>query len=183
MVEDRITRDVAFSILSNRRRRQLLCVLARSGETRSLRAIAQEIVGPLETIDSTEVTEGAYRSVYVSLYQTHVPQLATEGIVDYDETERTVRLAHNRRTETLLQIVSIDPSGADTVDRRTALVLTGMVVGATLCGLLALVDAAWTAPWTALVAGLLVFQVRQYADRDRTTPICDCDDLATSDDS
>jgi len=183
MAEDRITRDVAFSLLSNRRRRQLLCVLARSGEARSLQTAAREIVARLEDIEPTAVTDEAYRSVYVSLYQTHAPQLAAERIVDYDETERTVRLAHNRRTETLLQIVSIDPSGADTVDRRTALVLTGMVVGATLCGLLALVDAAWTAPWTALVAGLLVFQVRQYADRDRTTPICDCDDLATSDDS
>ena len=183
MTGGQISRDAAFTLLSNRRRRQLLCLLVQSEETRSLRTVAREIVGRLEGTEPTDVADETYRSVYVSLYQTHVPQLATEGIVDYDETERTVRLAHNRRTETLLQIVSIDPSGADTVDRRTALVLTGMVVGATLCGLLALVDAAWTAPWTALVAGLLVFQVRQYADRDRTTPICDCDDLATSDDS
>jgi hypothetical protein len=183
MAEDRLTRDAAFSLLSNQRRRQLLCVLARSGEARPLRATAREIVSRLEGIDSAEITDEAYRSVYVSLYQTHAPQLAAEGVVDYDETERTVRLAHNRRTETLLRIVGIDPNGTDTVDGRTALVLTGAVVGATLCGLLALVDAAWTAPWAALVAGLLAFRVRQYAGTDRPTPICDCGDLAASDDS
>ncbi|AXG07925.1 hypothetical protein DU500_16645 [Haloplanus rubicundus] len=183
MAEDRITRDAAFSLLSNRRRRQLLCVLARSGEARSLRAAAREIVGRLEGIDSTEITDEVYRSVYVSLYQTHAPQLAAEGIVDYDETERTVRLAHNRRTETLLRIVGIDPNGADTVDRRTALVLTGAVVVATLCGLFALFGAVWTVPWAALVAGLLAYRVRQHAGRDRLAPIHDCGDLATSDDS
>ena len=183
MAEDRITRDAAFSLLSNRRRRQLLCVLARSGEARSLRAAAREIVGRLEGIDSAEITDEAYRSVYVSLYQTHAPQLAAEGIVDYDETERTVRLAHNRRTETLLRIVGIDPNGADTVGGRTAFVLTGAVVVATLCGLSALFGAVWTVPWAVLVAGLLAFRVRQYAGTDRLTPIRDCGDLTPNDDA
>jgi len=181
MAEDRITRDVAFSLLSNRRRRQLLCVLARSGEARSLQTAAREIVARLEDIEPTAVTDEAYRSVYVSLYQTHAPQLAAERIVDYDETERTVRLARNRRTATLLRIVGIELRDTDTVDGRTALVLTGMVVAAALCGPLALVDAAWTAPWAALVAGLLAFRVRQYLGSDGVTPIRDCGDLVTGD--
>jgi hypothetical protein len=183
MVEDRITPDVAFSLLSNRRRRQLLCVLVRSGETRSLRATAREIIGRLEGVDPTDISDEAYRSVYVSLYQTHAPQLAAEGIVDYDEAERTVRLAHNRRTTTLLGIVGIDLRDTDTVDRRTALGLTGVVAAAALCGPLALVDAAWTVPWAVLVTGLLAFQARRYAGPDRFSPIRDCGDPATSDDS
>ena len=183
MAEDRITRDAAFSLLSNRRRRQLLCVLARSGEARSLRAAAREIVGRLEGIDSAEITDEAYRSVYVSLYQTHAPQLAAEGIVDYDETERTVRLAHNRRTETLLRIVGIDPNGVRSADPRTVRLLTGAVAAAGLCGLLAVVDRVWLVPWAALVVGFLAFHARQYARTYRLAPVRDCGDLATIHDS
>lgn len=177
-----IGRDAAFALLSNRRRRQLLCLLVRSEEPHSLRAAAREIVGRLAGTDSDEISDGAYRSVYVSLYQSHAPQLAAKGIVDYDETARTVKLAHNRRTETLLRIVGIAPNGSRPVGRRTGYVLIGAVVGATLCGLFALIDRTWLVPWAALLVGLMVFQVRQFA-KPRRLSITDCGDLATAPDS
>lgn len=182
MARSGISRDRVFALLSNHRRRQLLCLLVRSGETYSLRAIAREIVGRLAGTDPDEISDDAYRSVYVSLYQSHAPQLAAAGIVDYDETARTVRLAHNRQTETLLRIVGIAPNGSRPVGRRTKLVLLGAVVGATLCGLFALVDRAWIVPWAALVIGLVAFQIRRFAEAG-TVPVSDCGDLAPAPDS
>ena len=183
MAGDEISRDAAFALLSNRRRRQLLCLLARSGETRSLRTTAREIVSRLEGVEPADVADEAYRSVYVSLYQNHAPQLAAAGVVEYDETARTVRLSHGRPTRTLLKLVGIDPNGSRTVDPRTLRVLTGVVVAATLCGLFAVVDRVWLVPWAALVAGLLVFHVHRYAGPPRFVPVHDCGDLATVHDS
>jgi hypothetical protein len=183
MADGRISRDAAFSLLSNRRRRQLLCLLVRSGEARSLRTTAREIVGRLTGCAPTDVADEAYRSVYVSLYQSHAPRLAAAGIVDYDETSRTVRLAHNRRTETLLRIVGIDPNGVRSADPRTVRLLTGAVAAAGLCGLLAVVDRVWLVPWTALVVGFLAFHARQYVRTYRLAPVRDCGDLATIHDS
>jgi hypothetical protein len=163
MVGSGLDPDTAFALLSNRRRRQLLYLLARSDGMRSLQAVTRELVGRLEGVAPDEVDDETYRSVYVSLYQRHVPRLAASGVVEYDEAERRVRLAHDRRTETLLRIVDIDLIGSRPVGRRTRVLLTGAAVGATVCGVLALVDPIWLVPWAAVVAGLLAFQVRRYA--------------------
>jgi DNA-binding transcriptional ArsR family regulator len=171
MAEKQLDPDAAFALLSNRRRRRLLCLLVRSGETRSLRALAHEIVARTED-------DGAYRSVYVSLYQSHVPRLAAAGIVDYDEAARTVRLAHGRRTETLLRIVDIDPTGDRDARRRMEWVVTGAAVVAACCGLLALLDRTWLVPWAILVVALSGVETYRYAATDRISPVSDCGDLA-----
>ena len=178
MTGGQISRDAAFTLLSNRRRRQLLCLLVQSEETRSLRTVAREIVGRLEGTEPTDVADETYRSVYVSLYQNHVPQLAAAGVVDYDDTARTVRLARGEQTETLLKLVGIDPNGPRTADPPTLRVLVGVVVAATLCGLFAVVGRVWLVPWGVLVAGVLAYQIRRYVDPDRLS-VHDCDDLAT----
>ena len=172
MGEKRLDADAAFALLSNRRRRRLLCLLVRSGETHSLRALAHEIVARAED-------DGAYRSVYVSLYQSHVPRLAAVGVVDYDEAARTVRLADDRRTETLLRIVDIDPTDDRDARRRAKWVVTGAAVVAACCGLLALLDRTWLVPWAILVAALSVAEAYRYAATDRIGPVSDCGDLTT----
>jgi len=174
MAEKRLDADATFALLSNRRRRWLLCLLVRSGETRSLRALAHEIVARAEA-------DGAYRSVYVSLYQSHVPRLAAAGIVDYDEAARTVRLAYNRRTETLLRVVGIDPTGGRDVGRLTEWVVTGAAVVAACCGLLALLDRTWLVPWAILVVALSGVEAYRYAATDRIGPVSDCGDLVGHD--
>jgi hypothetical protein len=171
-----IGRDAAFALLSNRRRRQLLCLLVRSGDAWSLRTAAREMVRRLEGTGPDGVTDEAYRSVYVSLYQSHAPRLAAEGIVDYDETAQTVRLDYNRRTETLLRIVGI---GTRNDEPRSARLLGVAAVGAALCGSLAFVDRAWIVPWAALVVACLAVHVRRYAGTERVVPAEDCGDLAT----
>jgi DNA-binding transcriptional ArsR family regulator len=176
MVEKRLDPDCAFALLSNRRRRRLLCLLVRSGEERSLRAIADEIVARAED-------DGAYRSVYVSLYQSHVPRLADAGVVDYDEAARTVRLARGRRTETLLRIVGIDPTGNREAGRRAKWVVTGVAVVAACCGLLALLNRIWLVPWAILVAALAVVEAHRHAATDRIGPVSDCGDLTMVRDS
>jgi hypothetical protein len=183
MARGQLSQDTAFALLSTRRRRQLLCVLVRCDDTRTLQSVAREIIVRLDGTDPDDITDEAYRSVYVSLYQNHAPKLADEGIVHYDEAERTVRLAHNRRTETLLRIVGIDPDRAGDADRTVERAVAGLVGVAALCGLLAFVDGRFLGLWAVFVAGLLVTETYRRGTDDRIPPVRDCGDLATGHDS
>lgn len=155
----------------------------RGGETRSLRTIADEIVVRMDGVEEEEATDGAYRSVYVSLYQSHVPRLADAGVVDYDEAARTVRLARGRRTETLLRIVGIDPIGDRETGRRAKWVVTGVAVVAACCGLLAFLDRTWLVSRAIPVVALSVVEAYRYAATDRIGSVSDCGDLTVVRDS
>lgn len=169
--------DTAFALLSNERRRHVLCLLAQRDEELSLQTVATEIIARLEEVDPEEIDESTYRSVYVSLYQNHVPRLADAGVVHYDEEERTVRIAHNRRTWELLELAD--------VERRRSWRPEGLLVfGATLLagvgsfsGTVQVVQEPWVLPTVVLIAGLLLLGSYQYYMRYRIT-VTDCGVLA-----
>ena len=77
-----------FHILGNDRRREIICTLAREGDELSVSELAREIADIEEELDSSK---NLYKSVYVSLQQTHLPKLARKDIVVYDKDAQTVR--------------------------------------------------------------------------------------------
>lgn len=85
-------RDEVFSLLSNSRRRSVLYVLYRSGEAYELSELVAEVAscetGALVDNLDDEVTQ----SIYISLYQTHLPKLTEFGLVEYDDDTRVVSL-------------------------------------------------------------------------------------------
>lgn len=168
--------DTAFALLSNGRRRQLLCLLLlRDGEELSLRVAARGIVGRFDGVDPDAVTDETARSVYVSLYQTHAPRLAAEGVVHYDEAAQTIRLVHGERTWTVLRLVDVEPAQ---VDRDVSPVVGVTAIGTVaLLGVLATVDAAWLLPWGGLVVTMLLWGGYRYRTRGRPRPVSDCGDL------
>lgn len=91
--------DLLFEILSNPRRRRLIYLLTAYDGSGDLREIAREIAaaegeGPVET--------DHYRRVYISLYQTHIPKLERNGIVEYAPDEQEVTA-----TDRIYRVVSI----------------------------------------------------------------------------
>ncbi|UPV74664.1 hypothetical protein M0R89_01005 [Halorussus limi] len=86
-----ISIDTLFDLLADRRRREALVTLL-SHEDLSLPDLADEVAvaergEPLTRIDADEVLQ-----VYLSLYHTHVPKLARDGLVDYDQEDDYVAL-------------------------------------------------------------------------------------------
>lgn len=81
-----LTDDSIFELLSNERRRRLLCLLSLAGGSADLRELARWIAAA-ET--GGTVDDRSYWRVYVSLTQTHVPKLEGFGVVEYvpDHTE------------------------------------------------------------------------------------------------
>ncbi|MFC4358994.1 hypothetical protein ACFO0N_13680 [Halobium salinum] len=85
---DPITRDEAFDLLANGRRRRVVELLCEADGEVALSTVAERLAAA-ET-DSQEDADGRYKSVYVSLQQTHLPKLENAGILDYDEDGRSV---------------------------------------------------------------------------------------------
>jgi hypothetical protein len=90
---DSLSRDVAFEILTNARRRYALAYLRSQDEEVSIGELA-EAVAAWEHDTSVEMVSSKERkSVYTSLYQTHLPKMADAGVVAYDRQRGVVTLA------------------------------------------------------------------------------------------
>jgi len=99
MSEDRI-----FTLLSMRRRRELLRAVDRAGGEAATVAITNE----LATGEHGEAAATRERkTVYVSLHQTHIPRLVEAGVLSHDGREKTVRLTE--RAELPLAYLRFDP--------------------------------------------------------------------------
>ncbi len=76
-----------FHILGNDRRREIICTLAEEDGGLSVSDLARQIAQKEEDVDSSK---NLYKSVYVSLQQTHLPKLAKKDIVVYDKDAQRV---------------------------------------------------------------------------------------------
>ncbi|MFB6154301.1 MAG: ArsR family transcriptional regulator [Haloferacaceae archaeon] len=74
--------DDLFYLLGNDRRRSTVEILADTQHAVGVSALADEI---------TDGDDGSYKSVYVSLQQSHLPQLDEHEVVSYDRDAREVR--------------------------------------------------------------------------------------------
>lgn len=91
--EGRISPDTAFEILTNPRRRYALSYLGSKSGRVSIGELA-EAVAAWEQDTSVELVSSKERkSVYTSLYQTHLPKMADAGIIVYDRQRGQVRLS------------------------------------------------------------------------------------------
>jgi hypothetical protein len=127
-----ISRDTAFEILTNPRRRYALSYLRSKPGTVSIGELA-EVVAAWEQDTSVELVSSKERkSVYTSLYQTHLPKMADAGVIVYDRQRGQVRLS-DTATE-LDKFVNPSPGGGNWSRYYLALAVIGGVV--ILCNLM-----------------------------------------------
>lgn len=86
-----ITHDVAFDLLSSKRRRFVLSRLQDAPGGMELSDLATELSSFENEVPPEELSSKDRKRVYVSLYQTHVPKLDDTGLVAYDSDTGTVR--------------------------------------------------------------------------------------------
>ncbi|MBV0900752.1 DUF7344 domain-containing protein [Haloarcula salina] len=103
---NRLTEDQIFSLLSNRRRRDLLRFVESVGGESAVPAITDHLAQ--SEYGGADVSASQRKNVYVSLHQTHLPKLADAGVVEYDE--QTKRVALTDRAVLLLAYCHFDPS-------------------------------------------------------------------------
>ncbi|APE95076.1 DUF7344 domain-containing protein [Halodesulfurarchaeum formicicum] len=93
-----LSTDQIFEILSSQRRRMVLYYLRQHGGSATMSDLADQIAAWENETEIDELTSQERKRVYVSLYQTHLPKLASTNLIDYDSDEGDVRLT-DRATE------------------------------------------------------------------------------------
>ncbi|MWV41690.1 hypothetical protein [Natrialba sp. INN-245] len=90
---DELSRDTVFQTLSNRRRRLVLTYLGRHPDrTVRLRDLSERIAAEENGVPIAEVSYKQRKRVYTSLYQSHLPTLHRDGIVEYNQARGTIKL-------------------------------------------------------------------------------------------
>ncbi|WP_224271126.1 DUF7344 domain-containing protein [Haloprofundus salinisoli] len=118
--------DVVFDLLKNDRRRMVMALLAEEVESVTIGDIARTIAAA--EAEETPAPEKVYKSVYVSLQQTHLPKLAENGVIEYNQSTGTVAPGPNLEDV----LVYVEPSTVRDVWQSEELILGLVGLGATL---------------------------------------------------
>ena len=88
---DRLARDEIYTLLSNRRRRNVIHSLL-DGRASTIGELASLLAAWENGRPPDEVTSKQRKRVYTALRQTHLPKLAEAGVLAYDEDRGSVEL-------------------------------------------------------------------------------------------
>jgi hypothetical protein len=124
---DRLSKDVIFELLKNRRRREVLAYLLEADETVTLGELAEQIAAWENDTEINALNSDQRKRVYVALYQTHLPKMDDAGIVEYDQDRGLITLSDN--ADLLMMYLDTDTHRQDRWDRwYAAISLVGVVV-------------------------------------------------------
>ena len=90
--EPTLSRDDAFEILSNRRRRFALHHLQHNGERAELGELSERVAAWENDSGVQEISASERKRVYTSLQQFHLPKMDDKGVVEFDDREGVVEL-------------------------------------------------------------------------------------------
>lgn len=124
---ERLSKDVIFELLKNRRRREVLTYLLDREETVTLGELAEQIAAWENDTSVNALSSDQRKRVYVALYQTHLPKMDDAGIIDYDQDRGLITLSDN--ADLLMMYLDTDSHKQDRWDRwYAALSVVGAVV-------------------------------------------------------
>jgi hypothetical protein len=89
---DSLSQDTLFFILQNSRRRETIRCLQEMGGEAEFSDVVEAVAGREFDCEPHELEYDKRKTVYTSLYQTHLPKLQDAGIVEYDRRGGYVRL-------------------------------------------------------------------------------------------
>lgn len=130
---DTLDANTIAGLVANPRRRRLLERLG-GDEAVALADVARRIAAEEREVPVSEVEECDANSVYVSLYQNHLPRLEEHGVVRYDRDERTVSLARSRQARQVLAVLGADDRPWSRHYPAATVVAGGLLVAAGLTG-------------------------------------------------
>lgn len=88
----KLNKDDGFKLLSNKRRRYILHFLKEKEKETNVRDLAEQVAAWEENKTVKKLKSKERKNVYVSLYQTHLPEMDKKGVIDYNKNRGTVKL-------------------------------------------------------------------------------------------
>ncbi|WP_339104962.1 hypothetical protein [Haloterrigena salinisoli] len=106
---DGLTQEVAFTMLSCRRRRYILHYLRQEGRAVTLHELSKQLAAWENDVDPDAVTHKQRMRVYTALRQSHLPKLDENGVVEFDASAGTIALTDDAsELEVYLEVVPHD---------------------------------------------------------------------------
>jgi hypothetical protein len=106
-----ITVEELFSVLDNRRRRDVIRCLRREDDGMTVRDLCEQIAAWENDSTPADLDYQERKRVYTSLYQNHLPKMVDVGVVEHDEEADVVRLTDAVR-DLSIEFVSGPPRSA-----------------------------------------------------------------------
>jgi len=91
-VEGGLSSDLVYSVLADKRRRYAIHYLKQHKEPIAVRELAEQVAAWENGKGPNELTSQERKRVYIALYQSHLPTLDKQGVVDYDADRGMVTL-------------------------------------------------------------------------------------------
>jgi len=112
MSEKSITFDSVLNVCQNQHRRIVLKMLVEEQRSLTLDELTKAILKYNHHTPPTEASEDVLKEIRVSLYQVHLPKLASEGFINYDREQEFVGPAEQleQGQSALSTILTADPS-------------------------------------------------------------------------
>lgn len=85
-----LTADQAYHLLQNQRRRNVLRYLRDADEPVEMRDIAEQVAAWENNTTVAALSSDARQRAYIPLYQSHLPKLDEEGVINYDQSRGIV---------------------------------------------------------------------------------------------
>lgn len=111
--EPELSKDKIFHLLQTPRRRYVLQYLKEREETVEMRDIAEQVAAWENETSVQALTSDERQRVYIPLYQSHLPKLDEEGIIEYNQSRGTVK--RTKLADQLNRYLTIDEVETDDV--------------------------------------------------------------------
>ncbi|WP_306057703.1 DUF7344 domain-containing protein [Natronococcus wangiae] len=155
--------DDIFHILQTNRRRDAIRFLLEKDDTVKMRDVAEYVAARENDTTVAELTSTERQRVYIPLYQSHLPKLDKEGIIEYNKSRGIVRPTEKLELfRPYLELREADESedgrGRLRALRRRSIVLavaSASLLLSSAIGVYAAISALETNPTLALAVGAL----------------------------
>lgn len=98
--------DDLFEILASQRRRYILHCLRKHDSSLALADVADEVAVYENESNITDISAEEIKRVYISLYHTHIPKLAEQGLVTYSQERDLVTLSETGKQLSAIKITN-----------------------------------------------------------------------------
>lgn len=156
--KNRLPEGAVYELLSSPRRRELLRQLP-SSEWMTLKELSESVAAAEAAV--SPAPRDLRSTVYTSLYQTHVPRLQDAGVVEFDPTERRVRVVNARGVDLYMDYVTRYGVTWGELYQWVGVVGLSAVIGslADLPGLATVDPLLWASGSLAAIAGISIAQL------------------------
>jgi len=109
--EPELSKDKIFHLLQTPRRRHVLRYLKEHEGTVEMRDIAEQVAAWENKTSVQALTSDERQRVYIPLYQSHLPKLDEEGIIEYNQSRGTVK--RTKLADQLDRYLTVDGTDAN----------------------------------------------------------------------